>query len=126
MYKISGDKAQKDAHRHTSRLSQLEAEMLSAVPGEGSWRCLLAAWLECFFYNGLLQNKSRMLISLFPCFGKGKILFGFLSACENWYKCRSFLKEKWPKVPFQKAGDTSLCIIIKVYTHMFPRCLLRS
>lgn len=78
--------------------------MLSVVLGKDvGGGGTLAAWGACCLYNGLLQNNPRMLFSCFSQKQESSPDFFWLVKTG-----RSFLEEKWCKVSFQKAGDTTI------------------
>lgn len=63
MHKINRDKAQ-------SSQKQLDAEMLSVVPQEGTWLYHLTARGAYCFYNG--KTNAENCFSLLPVFVKAK------------------------------------------------------
>ena len=51
----------------------------------------------------VMTHAKETLDTIFT-FCKSEILWGFLSASENRYYCRSFIKAKWRKATFKKQG----------------------
>ena len=77
-----------DNHRHSSEVWWLEAEILVKELG------------------GAVLDAKQMRNALFTFRLYLKILFRFLSASENEYWHRSFVKATWYKVNFWKEGDS--------------------
>ena len=72
------NKSSTDAHRCSSELWQVDAEMLGVVPGKGFGGSTLSARVAPFLYNGSLQTKAECYFHFLSFFFiKVKILFGF-------------------------------------------------
>ena len=117
MHKINQDKST-DAHRLSSKLWRLDAEMLYSMGKE------LGGISHCSGFM-LPLNHSECYFCFSPFFIKAKILCGFLLHSENRYSCRSFLKAKWHEVNFQQARNTCSSVFTfsngVVYLYPFDR-----
>ena len=107
MLRINCDKAQMVTE---FRALPPGAQKLSVAPGGGAWWAFLGAAGVRATSLSLLQNRCWGYFCFVPSFVKAKILFGFFLATENRYSCRPYIKSKWHKMSFQKAGDTCVNI----------------
>lgn len=85
----------------------LDVEMLSVVLGEGACSATVAAALgvRCLCISAYCKTNAEHYFCFLPFFSiSAKILFGFLSVSQNRHHYRSFIKVKWCKGNFQKAG----------------------
>ena len=81
------------------------------VPGKELGGATLSAWGVQRLYNCATAKQTLNAVFAFCLFFvKAKILFGFFLATENRYSCRPYIKSKWHKMSFQKAGDTCVNI----------------
>ena len=90
------NKSSTDAHRCSSELWQVDAEMLGVVPGKGFGGSTLSARVAPFLYNGSLQTKAECyfhFLSFF--FHKSENSIWILSVNENKHLCSSLAKMKW-------------------------------
>lgn len=68
-----------DAHRHSSQLWRLDAELPSVVPRGGAW------WSHCHPLYRLSAKQTLSAIVAFHLFIKVKTLLWLLSVNENKY-----------------------------------------
>lgn len=77
------NKSSTDAHRCSSELWQVDAEMLGVVPGKGFGGSSLSARVAPCLYNGSLQTKAECYFHFLSFFVKSEILLGFLPVSEK-------------------------------------------
>lgn len=104
-----------DAHRHSSKLWGLDAEMLSVFPGKEPGCATQAAGSARCLGKGSLQKKKKLKAKhtkyyrFSPFFCKSENPPDFLQLWKHGLiQYRSFLKAKWPKLNFWKVGDTRI------------------
>lgn len=83
-----------DAYKHSSKLWQFDAEMLSVFPGKELDGAAFAAWITAYGKRNAIFTFPLIFLFFF-LFIKVKMLFEFLLVGENGYYCRSFVKAKW-------------------------------
>ena len=96
------------------RCSQITVQSYGAWCGDAecsSWgrslqcHCCCCPGCSLPLYFCLLQNQCWHCFCFLPFFSiSAKILFGFLSVSQNRHHYRSFIRVKWCKRNFQKAG----------------------